>query len=102
MKPQRPLRYIKTNYLRTLRLLDRNFEWKITGRWMLYSVLIGVAGALLLNRSLQGLVFQVSTSDPLTFGSVIVILAAIALMACWLPAWRASSIPPVEAIRRER
>jgi len=45
MKPQKPLRYIKTNYLRTLRLLDRNFEWEITGRWMLYSVLIGVAGA---------------------------------------------------------
>ncbi len=45
MKPQRPLRYIKTNYLRTLRLLDRNFEWEITGRWMLYSFLIGVAGA---------------------------------------------------------
>jgi predicted permease len=66
------------------------------------AILFGVAGALLLNRSLQGLVFQVSTSDPLTFGSVIVILAAIALTACWLPAWRASSIPPVEAIRRER
>ncbi|HEX9660317.1 MAG TPA: chloride channel protein [Rhodothermales bacterium] len=45
MKPQRPFRYIKTNYLRTLRLLDRNFEWEITGRWMFYSVLIGVAGA---------------------------------------------------------
>jgi len=45
MKTQRPLRYIKTHYLRTLRLFDRSFEWKITGRWMLYSALIGVAGA---------------------------------------------------------
>ncbi|MFV1965782.1 MAG: chloride channel protein [Pirellulaceae bacterium] len=43
--PQRPFRYIKTTYLRTIRVLDRNFEWKITGRWMFYSVLIGVAGA---------------------------------------------------------
>jgi CIC family chloride channel protein len=42
---QRPFRYIKSNYLRTLRVLDRNFEWEITGRWMFYSVLIGVAGA---------------------------------------------------------
>ncbi len=45
MKTSRPFRYIKTNYLRTLRLFDRNFDWKITGRWMLYSALIGVAGA---------------------------------------------------------
>ena len=42
---QRPFRYIKSNYLRTLRVLDRNFEWEITGRWMFYSVMIGAAGA---------------------------------------------------------
>ena len=43
--PQRPFRYIKSTYIRTLRVLDRNFEWKMTGRWMFYSVFIGVAGA---------------------------------------------------------
>ena len=46
MRKQRPLRYLRTHYLRQLRLLDRNFEWKITGRWMVYSALIGVFGAL--------------------------------------------------------
>ncbi len=46
MKRKRSFRYLKANYLRTLRLFDRSFEWKITGKWMLYSALIGVAGAL--------------------------------------------------------
>jgi CIC family chloride channel protein len=45
MDAKRPLRYIKANYLRTRRLLERNFEWEITGRWMLYSFTTGVLGA---------------------------------------------------------
>ncbi len=46
MKTPQPFGYIKLHYQRTLRLLDRSFEWKITGRWVLYSALIGVAGAV--------------------------------------------------------
>ncbi|MCH8124316.1 MAG: chloride channel protein [Bacteroidetes bacterium] len=46
MRAQGPFRYLRTHYLRQLRLFDRNFEWKITGRWMFYSALVGVVGAL--------------------------------------------------------
>ena len=46
MRAQHSFRYIKTHYLRQLRLFDRSFEWKITGRWMLLSALVGVLGAL--------------------------------------------------------
>jgi ABC-type antimicrobial peptide transport system permease subunit len=63
---------------------------------------IGAAGALVLSRLLQGMVFEVSTADPMTFLAMGLVLAATALIACSLPAWRASRIPPVEAIRHER
>lgn len=46
MNRRNPTRNIKTHYLRTIRLLDQNFEWKISGQWMLYSAMIGVAGAI--------------------------------------------------------
>ena len=45
MKSHQYYSFIKGRYLRTLRSFDRHFDWKITGRWMLYSVIIGVAGA---------------------------------------------------------
>jgi ABC-type lipoprotein release transport system permease subunit len=46
-------------------------------------------------------VFDVSTADPLTFGAMALLLAATGLLACWLPARRASGIDPVQTIRSE-
>jgi putative ABC transport system permease protein len=63
------------------------------------AIVIGAAGALGVTRLLQGLVFDISTTDPLTFAAMAALLAAIALVACWIPARRASTIDPVEAIR---
>jgi ABC-type antimicrobial peptide transport system permease subunit len=65
------------------------------------AVLLGVAAAIALSRVLQGLVFEVGTTDPLTFVAVVGLLALTALAACWLPARRASRVDPITAMRRE-
>lgn len=65
------------------------------------AIVLGTAGALALSRLLGSLVFGVSTTDPLTFGSMALLLAATGLLACWLPARRASGIDPVETIGGE-
>ncbi len=60
---------------------------------------IGVALALALGRTLNSLLFETAGGDPVTFAAVIAVLAAVAMMASYLPARRASRIPPVEALR---
>jgi len=65
------------------------------------AIVIGAVGAYGLTSLLQGLVFDVATTDPVTFAGMTALLAAVALLACWLPARRASGIDPVVAIRVE-
>ena len=62
---------------------------------------IGVALALGGTRVLQSLLFGVSATDPLTFTIVAVALIAVALLACYLPARRATKVNPLEALRYE-
>jgi putative ABC transport system permease protein len=62
-------------------------------------LLIGVLLALPLTRTLASLLFNTGSADPLTFLGVVVVLAAVALLATYLPARRASHIAPVEALR---
>jgi len=62
-------------------------------------ILIGVTGALLLTRLMGNLLFQVSPRDPLAFGLAFIVMITIALVACFLPAWRATRIDPVRALR---
>jgi putative ABC transport system permease protein len=62
---------------------------------------IGIVMALALSRTLTSLLYQTAGTDPLTFGSVVGVLAAVALAASYLPARRASRIPPVEALRHQ-
>jgi putative ABC transport system permease protein len=62
---------------------------------------IGLAGALALTRLMKTLLFGVSANDPLTFGSITLLLALVALLACWLPARRATRVNPIIALRRE-
>ena len=64
-------------------------------------VLIGLAGAAATTRALETLLYGVTSLDPLTYGAVIVLLAAVAAAACWLPAWRASRVDPTVALRSE-
>ena len=62
---------------------------------------IGIAAALALARLLASVLYEVSPSDPATFVAVAVVLASAALLACWLPARRATRIAPMEALRSE-
>ncbi len=60
---------------------------------------VGVAGSLALARTIEGLLFGVASRDPFTLVVVVVTMTAIGLLACWLPAARASRIAPSEALR---
>jgi ABC-type antimicrobial peptide transport system permease subunit len=62
---------------------------------------IGLAGAFALTRFLEALLFQVRPADPISFGIVTLVMIAIALLACWLPARRAMRVGPAEALRIE-
>ena len=67
----------------------------------LIGVAIGMAAALLMGRLVASLIFQVKPTDPLTFIGVGALLALIALLACVIPAYRASKVDPVIALRNE-
>lgn len=61
----------------------------------------GLAGALALTRLMRSLLFQVTPSDLSTHGTVIVVLVSVALLASLIPAWRATRVDPVVALRQE-
>jgi putative ABC transport system permease protein len=64
-------------------------------------VVIGLAGALLLTRVMASLLFGISATDVMTFSAVTLSLVAIALLASYIPARRATRVDPVVALRDE-
>lgn len=64
-------------------------------------LLVGVLGALLLSRSLVGLLYEVQATDPWIFAQISLVLMAVALLACYLPARRATRISPMISLRNQ-
>jgi putative ABC transport system permease protein len=67
----------------------------------LLGTVVGLAAALGLSRLIESLLFQVTPTDPLTFGAVVVTLLLVATLACYVPAWRATRVNPTQALRAE-
>jgi len=70
-------------------------------RMTLAGILIGLAGALALTRLMGTMLYGIKPTDPLTFISVAAVLAAIAMLACYVPARRAMKVDPMEALRHQ-
>jgi putative ABC transport system permease protein len=70
-------------------------------RLVLFGLIAGVVGAMILTRFLRTLLFNVTATDPLVFVSIATLLAAVALLACYVPARRATRVDPLVALRDE-
>jgi len=68
---------------------------------VLTGVVVGTVAALFLSRTMTKMLFSVQPTDPVTFGSVALVLVGVALLACYVPARRATRVDPMTALRAE-
>ena len=72
------------------------------GLWTtVIGVAIGIAGSFALSRTMHSMLFEVNSADPLTLVGGALLLAAVSLLACWIPARRAMRVDPMVALRYE-
>jgi ABC-type antimicrobial peptide transport system permease subunit len=67
----------------------------------LAGVALGLASAIVLSRLLTRFLYGITANDPVTYGLAAVLVAGVALTACATPAWRASRVDPMVALRCE-
>jgi putative ABC transport system permease protein len=67
----------------------------------LIGLALGLVGAFLVSRVMIGLLYGISPTDPLTFTGVSIVLLGVALLACLIPARRATRVDPIVALRAE-
>lgn len=72
-----------------------------TLRLALAGVVFGTLGSLALSKWIKSLLFGTTPTDPVVFSGVVILLCAVALLAAYLPARRASRIDPMRALRTE-
>jgi len=64
-------------------------------------IIIGIAAAVMITRLMASLLYKVSPRDPIAFGTAFIILIIVAFIACFVPAWRATRIDPVQALHEQ-
>ena len=69
--------------------------------WSLAGIVAGLAGAFAASRLISGLLFEVKPADPVTFVTIAILMAGVALSASYMPARRAASVDPIAALRTE-
>lgn len=79
----------------------RSMILKQVGTMMLIGGIVGVLGALALGRGAQSLLYEMQGSDPMVISLSVVLLSVVALGAGYIPAWRASKVDPMKALRYE-
>ena len=77
----------------------RDGTLQVTGGFV--GVVVGLAGAVLLARFASSMLYSMSPTDPLIFGTVPLILVSVALLAASVPAWRALKVDPIVILRYE-
>ena len=83
---------------------QRDVLWSVMkegGKFSFVGIFLGITGAAVLMRALSSQLYGISANDPTTFASVAVLVAAIALFACYIPARRATRVDPIIALRYE-